>query len=252
MTYVTVIVPGVYNDPNHRNHPFAEAGEVIEVASGGYADSLIADGFVSLAANPTAVRVTNPLRPPHELPFTVLGNLDGHTHLAAGARLYLRFPVPDGCHRGVLYIAPHSASGSLFAGSTSGYTAPRGGNSYPAHLPFYARHQMRTVSGTRIICMSMYVETNLEECTSIEAGGQAVTGQDIGGHRVLPATYSTGQALLGWYSASGGVFVTSTSALQVVECAWIDPTARELIIAIRSVASSGGPFALTGELFFQW
>jgi hypothetical protein len=76
----------------------------------------------------------------------------------------------------------------------------------------------------------------------------------MNGQRVLPATYriSDGMALLGFYMTAGGVFVTSTSAMQLVECAWIDPTARELIISIRSIASSGGPFALTGEFFFQW
>jgi hypothetical protein len=95
----------------------------------------------------------------------------------------------------------------------------------------------------------------LEECSNVNIGTlAAVTTNIFNGQRVLPATYriSDGLALLGFYILSGGVFVTSTSAMQVVECAWIDPTARELIISIRSVASSGGPFALTGELFLQW
>jgi hypothetical protein len=43
---VRVIVPGIYNGLNHHRLPFALAGEVIQVASGHYADSLIADGYV--------------------------------------------------------------------------------------------------------------------------------------------------------------------------------------------------------------
>jgi hypothetical protein len=72
----------------------------------------------------------------------------------------------------------------------------------------------------------------------------------------MPATYSIGEGipLLGYYTTAGGVFVTSGVANQVVECAWIDPTARELIISIRSgvAPGGGGPYALSGEFFFQW
>jgi hypothetical protein len=250
MTYVTVIVPGVYNDPNHRNHPFAEAGEVIQVASGGYADSLIADGFVSLANNPTAVRVTNPLRPPHELPFTVLDNLDGHTHLAAGERLYLRFPVPDGCYRGMLHFLPVSQSYHVFRQESSGAQ-----NSYPPHLPFYARNVTRSVValGATYVCFSqsLFVDTEMEQCTSISVAG--TLGDNNG--QAVAHTYTTGRALLGFYWGGDGTVALNqgaNQARQVVECAWVDPTAQELIISIQSLATTGGPFALVGEVLWQW
>ena len=44
---VRVITPGVYNGRDHRKLPLAEEGEVIQVAGGGYGESLIADGYVT-------------------------------------------------------------------------------------------------------------------------------------------------------------------------------------------------------------
>jgi predicted flap endonuclease-1-like 5' DNA nuclease len=44
---VRVVVPGYYNGLGHRRLPFAEKGDVIEVAGGGYAESLVADGYAT-------------------------------------------------------------------------------------------------------------------------------------------------------------------------------------------------------------
>jgi predicted flap endonuclease-1-like 5' DNA nuclease len=44
---VRVIVPGVYNGLGHKSLPYAEAGDLIHVAGGGYGESLIADGYVT-------------------------------------------------------------------------------------------------------------------------------------------------------------------------------------------------------------
>lgn len=44
---VRVIRPGVFNGPDNKRLPRADAGDVIEVAAGGYAESLIADGWVT-------------------------------------------------------------------------------------------------------------------------------------------------------------------------------------------------------------
>ena len=43
---VVVVVAGVYNGPEHRAQPWAEAGAVIEVADGWYADTLLEQGCV--------------------------------------------------------------------------------------------------------------------------------------------------------------------------------------------------------------
>lgn len=44
---VRVLVAGVYNGPDHKAQQ-AKVGELIEVAGGAYAASLVADGFVAL------------------------------------------------------------------------------------------------------------------------------------------------------------------------------------------------------------
>jgi predicted flap endonuclease-1-like 5' DNA nuclease len=44
---VRVIVPGRYNGRDHRRLAHAEAGDVIQVAGGGYGESLVADGYVT-------------------------------------------------------------------------------------------------------------------------------------------------------------------------------------------------------------
>lgn len=46
-TLVQVLVPGVYNGRGHRALPRAERGDLIQVAAGGYGQSLIADGYVT-------------------------------------------------------------------------------------------------------------------------------------------------------------------------------------------------------------
>jgi hypothetical protein len=43
---VVVVVAGVYNGPEHRALPWAEAGAVVEVADGWYGDTLIERGCV--------------------------------------------------------------------------------------------------------------------------------------------------------------------------------------------------------------
>lgn len=45
---VVVLVDGTYNNPRHRAGR-AKAGDIIEVAGGGYGTSLVRDGFVALA-----------------------------------------------------------------------------------------------------------------------------------------------------------------------------------------------------------
>lgn len=45
--HVRVLVSGHYNGRGHQRLPRAERGDVIEVAAGGYAESLIADGYVT-------------------------------------------------------------------------------------------------------------------------------------------------------------------------------------------------------------
>lgn len=47
---VRVLVAGVYNGPGHRSLPWAEAGAVIDVATGPYGDALIQQGLVALIA----------------------------------------------------------------------------------------------------------------------------------------------------------------------------------------------------------
>ena len=44
---VRVLVPGVYNGLGHKKLPYASAGDLVEVAGGGYAESLVADGYVT-------------------------------------------------------------------------------------------------------------------------------------------------------------------------------------------------------------
>ncbi len=44
---VKVLVAGVYNGPRHKALPPAKVGDIITVAAGAYADSLIEDGFVA-------------------------------------------------------------------------------------------------------------------------------------------------------------------------------------------------------------
>ena len=45
---VIVLEPGIYNNEMHRANPKAEIGDVITVASGGYGETLIENGKVSL------------------------------------------------------------------------------------------------------------------------------------------------------------------------------------------------------------
>ena len=52
---VQVLVAGVYNGPGHRSLPWAEAGTVIEVATGPYGDALVREGLVALP--PADVRI---------------------------------------------------------------------------------------------------------------------------------------------------------------------------------------------------
>lgn len=69
-TLVQVLVPGVYNGRGHRALPRAERGDLIQVAAGGYGQSLIADGYVTDNLEPlaeenddTAPNVTDSLEP---------------------------------------------------------------------------------------------------------------------------------------------------------------------------------------------
>lgn len=43
---VVVVVAGVYNGPEHRALPWAEAGAMVEVADGWYGDTLLEQGCV--------------------------------------------------------------------------------------------------------------------------------------------------------------------------------------------------------------
>jgi hypothetical protein len=54
---VMVLVAGVYNGPEHRALPWAEAGAVVEVADGWYGDTLIARGCVMGAGSPRPYEV---------------------------------------------------------------------------------------------------------------------------------------------------------------------------------------------------
>ena len=60
---VRVLKEGVYANPRHKALPPAAPGDLIEVAAGPYADSLIADGFVVL---PGAAPVEEPAEEPAE------------------------------------------------------------------------------------------------------------------------------------------------------------------------------------------
>jgi len=77
---VRVIVPGVYNGRGHRALPHAEAGDLIEVAGGGYAASLMADGYVTDELTPAAPPT------PDELPsidtHDVIRQVAGEGHMA--------------------------------------------------------------------------------------------------------------------------------------------------------------------------
>lgn len=65
---VRVLVGGVYNGRGHRALPTADVGDLIEVAGGGYGESLIVDGYV-----------TDELAPPEPAPAAPeLPSIDTH------------------------------------------------------------------------------------------------------------------------------------------------------------------------------
>lgn len=65
---VRVLVGGVYNGRGHRALPTSDVGDLIEVAGGGYGESLMADGYV-----------TDELAPPETAPVApALPSIDTH------------------------------------------------------------------------------------------------------------------------------------------------------------------------------
>lgn len=63
---VRVLEAGIYNGPGHRALPAANVGDVIEVASGPYAELLLAQGAVTQELEETVVTVRPSERKPRE------------------------------------------------------------------------------------------------------------------------------------------------------------------------------------------
>lgn len=87
---VKVLDANVYLLPNNRAGPFAEAGAIIQVRAGAYADSLVAAGALAYwngeSDPPPTVGPPEPVEPPYERTITPTVDPPPTEELASASR----------------------------------------------------------------------------------------------------------------------------------------------------------------------
>lgn len=215
--------------------------------------------WYAVASDGKVVRLSEP-REPYEITFNVLDNLDGFNSIDNGQRRHLRFPVPPACTRGLFVIPPrsHNNEGQGFAHTGANGTSIASMGDYPAHLAFRARQRAATWEGADYLCHSMFVGIAPENAYAINVGTSVVrTHISTSNAQARPAPmreYSVGKRLLGFvdYMSQYVHPFVSGNAAAVIECAWIDTDAQELIVSLLATRTSAGSHSLGGSFFFQW
>ncbi|MCB0048954.1 MAG: helix-hairpin-helix domain-containing protein [Caldilinea sp.] len=128
---VEVLVEGVYNSPKHKALPWADAGDVIRVATGPYLQALLADGLVKLTtdtapaqqqtAEPSPVSVGAGTSPAEEAPVLAEAQESYEFLLGAGLGDRLARAVYDAGFTSKLAIQQ-----SVLAAGLEGLTAVKG------------------------------------------------------------------------------------------------------------------------------
>lgn len=157
-------------------------------------------------------------------------NLDSFTTIDFGQRKVLRYSLPN--HRGVAIVTLNY---------TEGFSSQTVGAAFGSRV-FMSAETTPTNYSKKLTMVVFEDYTRATRC--IDHPGAETGGVQAG------QIYADGSGLLyGWYFGDAGPFVAAAGK-GCIESAWL--TENTLNIAIKSAATSGGPFTLQGDLWIVY